>query len=146
MADPEDLLETRNYAGTLQGPLLRYLEEEDPDELEKLMAPDGQLQKHRQAVQQLSAEALKTQASLETLRREQETLDTVRDELRQPVGLLHGGVMSTLVESVCSRATSWTSCTSAADRSMLEGMDLLPSTPDGTTTSWMSTSRSISRL
>ena len=30
----------------------------------------------------------------------------VRDELRQPFGLLHGGVMSTLVESVCSRATA----------------------------------------
>lgn len=30
----------------------------------------------------------------------------VRDDLRQPVGLLHGGVMSSLVESVCSRATA----------------------------------------
>jgi len=30
----------------------------------------------------------------------------LRDELRQPVGLLHGGVLSTLVESVCSRATA----------------------------------------
>ncbi len=30
----------------------------------------------------------------------------VRDELRQPVGLLHGGVVSTLVESVCSGATA----------------------------------------
>lgn len=30
----------------------------------------------------------------------------VRDELRQPVGLVHGGVISTLVESVCSRATA----------------------------------------
>jgi 1,4-dihydroxy-2-naphthoyl-CoA hydrolase len=30
----------------------------------------------------------------------------IRDELRQPVGLMHGGVMSTLVESVCSRATA----------------------------------------
>jgi 1,4-dihydroxy-2-naphthoyl-CoA hydrolase len=30
----------------------------------------------------------------------------VRDELRQPVGLLHGGVMLTLVESICSRATA----------------------------------------
>jgi uncharacterized protein (TIGR00369 family) len=29
-----------------------------------------------------------------------------RDELRQPLGLLHGGVMSTLIESVCSRATA----------------------------------------
>jgi 1,4-dihydroxy-2-naphthoyl-CoA hydrolase len=31
---------------------------------------------------------------------------TMRDELRQPVGLLHGGVISSLVESVCSRATA----------------------------------------
>lgn len=30
----------------------------------------------------------------------------VRDELLQPVGLVHGGVMSTLIESVCSRATA----------------------------------------
>lgn len=30
----------------------------------------------------------------------------VSDDLRQPVGLMHGGVMSTLVESVCSRATA----------------------------------------
>jgi len=30
----------------------------------------------------------------------------VRDELRQPVGLMHGGVMSTLIESICSRATA----------------------------------------
>lgn len=29
----------------------------------------------------------------------------IRDALRQPVGLMHGGVMSTLIESVCSRAT-----------------------------------------
>lgn len=31
---------------------------------------------------------------------------SMRDELRQPVGLLHGGVMSSLVESICSRATA----------------------------------------
>jgi len=30
----------------------------------------------------------------------------VRDDLRQPFGLMHGGVMSSLVESVCSRATA----------------------------------------
>jgi len=30
----------------------------------------------------------------------------MRDELRQPVGLMHGGVMSSLVESVCSRTTA----------------------------------------
>ena len=32
----------------------------------------------------------------------------IRDELRQPIGLLHGGVISTLVESVCSRSTALT--------------------------------------
>jgi uncharacterized protein (TIGR00369 family) len=31
---------------------------------------------------------------------------SMRDELRQPFGLMHGGVMSSLVESVCSRATA----------------------------------------
>lgn len=30
----------------------------------------------------------------------------IRDDLRQPFGLMHGGVMSTLVESVCSHATA----------------------------------------
>lgn len=30
----------------------------------------------------------------------------VRDELRQPYGILHGGVYSTLVESLCSYATA----------------------------------------
>lgn len=30
----------------------------------------------------------------------------MRDELRQPVGLLHGGVISSIVESVCSRSTA----------------------------------------
>jgi uncharacterized protein (TIGR00369 family) len=30
----------------------------------------------------------------------------VRDDLMQPFGIVHGGVMSTLVESVCSRATA----------------------------------------
>ena len=31
---------------------------------------------------------------------------TVREELLQPFGILHGGVMSSLVESVCSYATA----------------------------------------
>jgi uncharacterized protein (TIGR00369 family) len=30
----------------------------------------------------------------------------VRDNLMQPFGLMHGGVISTLVESVCSRSTA----------------------------------------
>lgn len=39
----------------------------------------------------------------------------LRDELRQPFGLLHGGVMSSLVESICSRATAL----AVADRGMI---------------------------
>jgi 1,4-dihydroxy-2-naphthoyl-CoA hydrolase len=31
---------------------------------------------------------------------------TVRDDLTQPAGLLHGGVVSSLIEGVCSRATA----------------------------------------
>ena len=30
----------------------------------------------------------------------------MRDELRQPMGILHGGVLASLVESVCSMATA----------------------------------------
>ena len=30
----------------------------------------------------------------------------IRDDLRQPFGLMHGGVISSLVESVCSRSTA----------------------------------------
>jgi 1,4-dihydroxy-2-naphthoyl-CoA hydrolase len=30
----------------------------------------------------------------------------IRDELRQPFGLMHGGVISSLVESICSYATA----------------------------------------
>lgn len=30
----------------------------------------------------------------------------IRDELRQPFGLMHGGVLSSLIESVCSRSTA----------------------------------------
>src|SRR5215203_1102503 len=30
----------------------------------------------------------------------------IRDELRQPFGLMHGGVMSSLIESICSSATA----------------------------------------
>lgn len=30
----------------------------------------------------------------------------IRDDLRQPFGLMHGGVLSSLVESACSRSTA----------------------------------------
>jgi DNA repair exonuclease SbcCD ATPase subunit len=49
----------------------------------KLTAPDGELQKHKQAVQSLSSHALQTRASLETLKQDQVALDDLREQLRQ---------------------------------------------------------------
>jgi chromosome segregation ATPase len=53
---------------------------------EKLMAPDGELQKHRQSMQALSSQALETQAHIDTLKRERATLEELRGQLRQTQG------------------------------------------------------------
>ena len=50
---------------------------------EKLTAPDGDLQKHRQAVNSLASQALETQATMDTLRKERATLEELRSQLRQ---------------------------------------------------------------
>ena len=50
---------------------------------EKLMAPDGDLQKHRQQVQQLSSQTLETRASVEALVREQAVLEDLREQIAQ---------------------------------------------------------------
>ncbi len=49
---------------------------------ERLMAPDGELQKHRQTVQSLSSQMLETQASIDTLKRERAALEDLRAQLR----------------------------------------------------------------
>ena len=48
---------------------------------ERLMAPEGELQKQRLAAQALSAHALQTRASLDALRADQERVDKLRGEL-----------------------------------------------------------------
>src|SRR5204862_2498709 len=53
---------------------------------EKLMAPDGELQKHRQQMQQLSSQALETQSSVDALKRERATLEEFRNQLRAAQG------------------------------------------------------------
>ncbi len=57
---------------------------------QKLLAPDGELQKHRAAVQQLSSQALQTSASLETLKNDQATQAEMRRSLRKSVADLTG--------------------------------------------------------
>jgi len=43
---------------------------------------DGELRKHREAVQQLSSQAMQTQASLETLKKERAALEISADSFR----------------------------------------------------------------
>ena len=50
---------------------------------ERLMAPDGELQKHRRQVQQLSSQALETQASVDAIKKERAALEEFRTQLRQ---------------------------------------------------------------
>src|SRR5687768_9786974 len=49
---------------------------------EKVLAPDGELQAHRRQVQQLSSQALETQASIDALKKERAALEEFRNQLR----------------------------------------------------------------
>ena len=60
---------------------------------QKAIGPDGELRKHREAVQQLSSQALQTQATLDTLKKEQAALEELRTRLRESEGEL-GQTMS----------------------------------------------------
>ncbi len=52
----------------------------------KAIGPDGELQKHREAVQHLSSQALGTQATLDTLKRESATFEELRGHLQKAEG------------------------------------------------------------
>ena len=53
---------------------------------ERVVGPEGDLQKHREAVNQLSSQTLETRASLDTLKKERASLDDLRAQLRQTQG------------------------------------------------------------
>ena len=53
---------------------------------QKAIGPDGELQKHREAVQHLSSQALQTQATLDTLKKERAALEELRGQLRDGEG------------------------------------------------------------
>src|SRR5438132_12495749 len=61
----------------------------------KVIGPDGELQKHRQSVQQLSSQALQTQASLDTLKKERSTLEEFRSQLRTAETEVKGSINQT---------------------------------------------------
>ena len=48
---------------------------------QQLLAPDGELQKHRHEVQQLSTQPIQNVALLDAMKKEQSTLDEVRERL-----------------------------------------------------------------
>ena len=53
---------------------------------QKAIGPDGELQRHREAVQHLSSQALQTQATLDTLKKERALLEELRGQLRAAEG------------------------------------------------------------
>src|SRR2546430_9761663 len=53
---------------------------------QKALGPDGELQKHREAVQHLSSQALGTQATLDTLKKERAALEDLRGQMRDVEG------------------------------------------------------------
>ena len=53
---------------------------------EKLLAPGGDLQTHRQAVQKLTTQIIQTTANVDALQKEKVVLDRLRDDLRQAQG------------------------------------------------------------
>jgi chromosome segregation ATPase len=52
-------------------------------ETSRLTAPDGELEKHKAAMEALSSQALETRANLDALKQDQAVLDEVRGQLRQ---------------------------------------------------------------
>ena len=76
---------------------------------EALVAPDSDLQKHRQSVQHLSSQILQTQAGIDALKQEQATLEEFRTELRKTQGEIkstidHAAVVKAELDQVSGTA------------------------------------------
>ena len=77
---------------------------------ERVVGPEGDLQKHREAVKVLSSQTLETQASLDTLKKERASLEDLRTQLRQTQvdlkgALDHASSLKTDLDQVRSTAT-----------------------------------------
>src|SRR5580765_3917185 len=78
---------------------------------QKAIGPDGELSKHREAVQHLSSQALQTQAILDTLKKERASLEDLRTKLRDgekdvKQALEHAGTLKGELDGVRSVASS----------------------------------------
>src|SRR6202163_4263157 len=77
----------------------------------KAIGPDGELHKHREAVQHLSSQALQTQAVLDTLKKERAALEDLRGQLREAEkevkqGLGQAGTLKGELDQIRSTASS----------------------------------------
>src|SRR5687767_11371481 len=77
---------------------------------ERVVGPEGDLQKHREAVAQLSSQTLEMHASLDTLKKERASLEELRTHLRQTQGdlkqsLEQASSLKTDLEQVRAAAT-----------------------------------------
>ena len=80
---------------------------------QKAIGPDSELQKHREAVERLSSQALQTQVSLTALRKEGAALEELRGELRDAEvevrrSLGHAGTLKDELDHVRAVATGLT--------------------------------------
>ncbi|MFI5302786.1 MAG: hypothetical protein ACHREM_32250, partial [Polyangiales bacterium] len=80
---------------------------------QRAIGPDGELQKHREAVQHLSSQALQTQASVDTLKKERTALEELRGQLRGAEtevkqSLSHAGTLKAELDQVRVVATTLT--------------------------------------
>src|SRR4051794_8363278 len=78
---------------------------------QKAIGPDGELAKHREAVQHLSSQALQTQTSLDALRKERSMLDDMRAQVRQAEqevkqSLTSAGTLKNELDQVRAMATA----------------------------------------
>src|SRR5438876_627863 len=80
---------------------------------QRALGPDGELQKHREAVQHLSSQALGTQATLETLKKERAALEGLRGQLREAEvevkhSLGHSSTLKSELDQIRAVATTLT--------------------------------------
>ena len=65
------------------------------ESVQRLLAPDGELEKHRHGVEQLSAQAIQNVAQLDAMKKEQSTLDEVRERLQVAQREVEGAASTT---------------------------------------------------
>ena len=81
--------------------------------VQKAISPDGELAKHREAVEQLSSQARQTHASLDTLRMEHAALEELRGQLRTAQTEIkqsvdHAGALESELEQIRGMASGLT--------------------------------------